>query len=108
MVSIKALSVGCLEKSSAATLIGPQIQSRKTKSVLCAVARVFQHLGYIDTARDKNAATTPGAIAKSTWWAGVKSGRYPRPVRIGPRMVAWRSKDISALIQNGISERESA
>jgi prophage regulatory protein len=54
------------------------------------------------------APTGPIPVAKSTWWAGVKSGRYPRPVRIGPRMVAWRSKDINALIQNGISEGESA
>jgi prophage regulatory protein len=37
-------------------------------------------------------------VSKSTWWAGVKSGRYPRPVKLGPRTTAWRVSDIRALI----------
>lgn len=38
-------------------------------------------------------------VSKSTWWAGVKSGRYPQPVRtLGARITAWRVKDILALI----------
>ena len=28
-------------------------------------------------------------VSRSTWWAGVKSGRYPRPVKLGPRITAW-------------------
>lgn len=40
----------------------------------------------------------PIPIAKSSWWAGVKSGRYPQPVRLGPRTTAWRVEDIRALI----------
>lgn len=39
-------------------------------------------------------------VSKSTWWAGVKSGRFPKPVRLGPRCVAWRVEDIRALIAN--------
>lgn len=39
-------------------------------------------------------------VSKSTWWAGVKSGRYPQPVRtLGARITAWRVEDIRALIQ---------
>jgi prophage regulatory protein len=39
-------------------------------------------------------------VSKSTWWAGVKSGRYPQPVRtLGQRITAWRVEDIRALIQ---------
>ena len=38
-------------------------------------------------------------VSKSTWWAGVKSGRYPQPVRsLGRRITAWRVEDIRALI----------
>jgi hypothetical protein len=38
-------------------------------------------------------------VSKSTWWAGVKSGRYPAPVRtLGARITAWRAEDIRALI----------
>lgn len=36
---------------------------------------------------------------KSTWWAGIKSGRFPKPVKIGERITAWRVEDIRALIE---------
>jgi predicted DNA-binding transcriptional regulator AlpA len=39
-------------------------------------------------------------VSKSTWWEGVKSGRYPQPVRtLGLRITAWRVDDIRALIE---------
>lgn len=39
-------------------------------------------------------------VSKSTWWAGVKTGRYPQPVRgLGQRITAWRVEDIRSLIQ---------
>lgn len=39
-------------------------------------------------------------VSKSTWWAGVKSGRYPPPIRtLGRRITAWRVEDIRALIE---------
>ncbi|MGD9659778.1 MAG: helix-turn-helix transcriptional regulator [Porticoccaceae bacterium] len=38
-------------------------------------------------------------VSKSTWWAGVKSGRYPQPVKIGARCTAWRIEDIRRLIE---------
>ena len=37
-------------------------------------------------------------VSKSTWWAGIKTGRYPQPVKLGPRITAWRVSDIRALI----------
>jgi len=37
-------------------------------------------------------------ISKSAWWAGCKSGRYPRSVRLGSRTTAWRVEDIRQLI----------
>jgi predicted DNA-binding transcriptional regulator AlpA len=39
-------------------------------------------------------------VSKSTWWAGVKSGRYPKPVKLAPRVTAWRNKDILAFAQS--------
>lgn len=39
-------------------------------------------------------------ISKSSWWAGVASGRYPQPVRtLGRRITAWRIEDIVALCE---------
>ena len=37
-------------------------------------------------------------VSKSGWWAGVASGRYPKPVKLSTRCVAWRSQDIADLI----------
>jgi predicted DNA-binding transcriptional regulator AlpA len=38
-------------------------------------------------------------VSRSTWWAGVKTGRYPQPIRsLGARITAWRVEDIRALI----------
>ena len=39
-------------------------------------------------------------VSKSTWWAGVKSGLYPKPVKLGQKMTAWRVQDIRALIDS--------
>ena len=43
----------------------------------------------------------PIPVSKSTWWDGVKSGRYPKPVKLGRRITAWRVEDIKKLIENG-------
>jgi prophage regulatory protein len=38
-------------------------------------------------------------VSKSTWWAGVRSGRYPAPVKLSERCTAWRVEDIRKLIE---------
>jgi predicted DNA-binding transcriptional regulator AlpA len=38
-------------------------------------------------------------VSKSTWWAGVKSGRFPKPVKLGPRITAWSVESIRDLIR---------
>jgi predicted DNA-binding transcriptional regulator AlpA len=40
----------------------------------------------------------PLPISRSSWWSGIKEGRYPKPVKLGPRTTAWRVEDIRALI----------
>lgn len=37
-------------------------------------------------------------VSKSTWWAGVKAGRFPQPHKLAPRVTAWLVRDIRALI----------
>ena len=37
-------------------------------------------------------------VSRSTWWLGVKSGRFPKPVKLGPRTTAWKIEDIRKLI----------
>ena len=38
-------------------------------------------------------------ISKSAWWEGCKTGRFPKPVKLGPRTTAWRAEDIAALVK---------
>jgi prophage regulatory protein len=38
-------------------------------------------------------------VSRSTWWAGVRAGRYPPSVKLGPRITAWRVEDIRELIE---------
>lgn len=39
-------------------------------------------------------------IGASTWWEGVRSGRFPKPVKLGPKTRAWRASDVLALIDS--------
>jgi prophage regulatory protein len=50
----------------------------------------------------------PIPVSKSTWWAGVKSGRFPRPLKLGPRITVWRVEEIRALIDIGVPAGERA
>ena len=39
-------------------------------------------------------------VSRSTFWSGVKSGRFPAPVKLGERCTAWRVEDIRAYIES--------
>lgn len=41
-------------------------------------------------------------VSKSTWWAGVKNGRYPAGIKLSERVTAWKVEEIRALIQQGV------
>jgi prophage regulatory protein len=43
-------------------------------------------------------------VGKSSWWKGVKDGRFPKPVKLGPRTTAWRVEDIRELIRRLTTE----
>jgi predicted DNA-binding transcriptional regulator AlpA len=37
-------------------------------------------------------------VSKSTWWDGVKSGRFPQPVKLGPKTTCWYAEDIRQIV----------
>src|SRR5438094_344347 len=47
-------------------------------------------------------------VGKSCWWKGVKSGRFPKPVKLSARCTAWRAEEIRALIERLSEQRPSA
>lgn len=40
----------------------------------------------------------PIPVSRSCWWAGVKSGRFPQPLKLSPGVTVWRVEDIRSLI----------
>jgi prophage regulatory protein len=59
-----------------------------------ALLRLRQILG------DRN-ANPPVApiipVSRSAWWAGVKTGIYPKPVKLSPRVTVWKASDVFAI-----------
>jgi predicted DNA-binding transcriptional regulator AlpA len=39
-------------------------------------------------------------LGKTCWLDGVKSGRFPKPVKLSARCTAWRATDIRDLIKS--------
>jgi predicted DNA-binding transcriptional regulator AlpA len=72
---------------------GPITQSKAPTTKFC-----LPETGFI---RLKNivAPNGPIPVSKSTWWAGVKSKRFPQPIKLGPKITAWRVEEIRALIE---------
>lgn len=38
-------------------------------------------------------------VSRSTWYQGIKDGRFPPPVNLGGRSSFWRVEDIRALLE---------
>ncbi|MGB3417974.1 MAG: AlpA family phage regulatory protein [Mesorhizobium sp.] len=46
----------------------------------------------------------PIPVSRSAWHLAVKEGRFPAPIKLGPRTTCWRAEDIRALFND--RERE--
>ncbi|MBO0950608.1 helix-turn-helix transcriptional regulator [Fibrella forsythiae] len=33
-------------------------------------------------------------VSKATWWNGCRSGLFPKPYKLAPRVTAWKLSDI--------------
>ena len=38
-------------------------------------------------------------ISRSSWWQGCKNGKYPKPIKLGPRTTVWRKDEIEKLAE---------
>lgn len=58
-------------------------------------------LGFLRLRQIVGGPSTPALIpvSKSTWWAGVASGKFPQPLRLG-RCTMWRAADIERLLES--------
>ena len=60
----------------------------------------FPAIGFVRLAEILS-PTGPIPVSKSTWWAGVKSGRFPKPVKLGPKTTVWHARSILDLMERG-------
>ena len=67
--------------------------------------RMLPAEGFVRLNQICNYKGTPGIIpvSKSSWWSGVRDGRFPKPVKLGKRTTAWRVQDIRALIEGEVA-----
>ena len=40
-------------------------------------------------------------VSRQTWLDGVKSGQFPKPIKLGPRTTVWRVSEVRALMGGG-------
>lgn len=38
-------------------------------------------------------------IGRSTLWAWVREGRFPKPIKLGPMTTAWRASEVDAWLE---------
>jgi prophage regulatory protein len=67
--------------------------------------RLAQIIG-CKTSKSKKLPLIP--VCKSTWWAGVKNGRFPKPVKLGKRITVWKIEDIRNLLEKGVDNITSS
>lgn len=48
-------------------------------------------------------ATTP--ISRATLWRGIRAGRYPSPLKVGPASNRWRRDELIAVIEDAAARR---
>jgi predicted DNA-binding transcriptional regulator AlpA len=39
-------------------------------------------------------------VSKATWWNGCRSGLFPKPYKLAPRVTAWKVSDIQNCLDN--------
>jgi hypothetical protein len=38
-------------------------------------------------------------ISATSWWNGVAQGKYPKPIKLGPKTTVWRASEVLALVK---------
>jgi len=80
----------------------------KTNSDHCTPeAEVSSDLDGFMRLKDIIAPRGPIPVGKSTFWARVKDGSFPKPYKLGRGITVWRRKDIRDLIQRTTADGSS-
>jgi prophage regulatory protein len=69
------------------------------------MATAVQHLPETGFVRQPVVVAHVG-FSKSTLWVKVAKGQFPKPLKLGPRITAWRVEDIRAWIDARAAEAD--
>lgn len=47
-------------------------------------------------------------VSRSSWWEGVKTGRFPAAIKVSPRVTVWRASEIAELLDRLAGKTEAA
>jgi predicted DNA-binding transcriptional regulator AlpA len=53
----------------------------------------------------RGACATLGGISEATLWRGVKSGRFPAPIKLGRFIARWQREELAACVEKLAAER---
>ncbi|HEU4458124.1 MAG TPA: AlpA family phage regulatory protein [Methylibium sp.] len=45
-------------------------------------------------------------VSERSWWLGVKTGRFPPSVKLGPGTTVWRAEDVRRFLETGVSSAQ--
>ncbi len=79
---------------SAATEVQPRAKRLQLSPSHISVAAVLPLDGYVRLPT----VLKVFPVSKSTWWSGIAAGRFPRGIKLSPRVTVWRASDIRELI----------
>jgi len=40
-------------------------------------------------------------VSATSWWNGCRTGRYPKPIKLGPKTTVWKKSEVMALLNGG-------
>ncbi len=96
-----ATRLNCLNGSG---MMSYRPKLRPKKVVLTTQAMDFNDVGFFRL-RDVLSIVP---VSKSTWWEGIKSGRFPKGIKLTPKCTAWLKRDIFALAKRLESDSPSS
>jgi predicted DNA-binding transcriptional regulator AlpA len=60
----------------------------------------------VDEARACHVLGGSRPISRATLYRGVRSGRYPKPLKVGPATNRWRMDELQTVLEKATAARE--
>jgi predicted DNA-binding transcriptional regulator AlpA len=84
-------------------------QDKATSLVSSAMIAAVQGNELVNEARACAVIGGPDTpIHRSTFWRGIRAGRYPKPIKVSARACRWRLDELLAVIDRAASDRATA